>query len=183
MRGRRNDPRDEALRGYPGQRRQRTDQAIRELERKPAPVPPPAVSSSPPEFLRDREARRLWRELVPMLRRLHLISAMDSCAFAMYCSYWGEFIAMTREIEREGYGAARASRRDKAASLAIMLARRFGLTPVDRHKLIRDHAMRNDAEALFARAPVLPGETTENEPASVLGLLHRLDSPGPRKPN
>jgi hypothetical protein len=73
--------------------------------------------------------------------------------------------------------------------MVLNLAKSFGLTPADRHNLIRDHVMRYDPEALFGPAPVLTAEATAKAPASpsssqsMLGLLRRLDGPGPGKPN
>jgi len=195
MRGRRNDPRDEALRGYPGERKAKTDAAIRKLEQERAAAGPAvvleALASGPPAFLRGREARNLWREYFPRLQRLRLVaSELDAVSFAMLCSYAGEYLALCRELEKSGYSEARAKRRDKAASMTLTLMRRFGMTPVDRHKLIRDHAMRADVEALFARGPILEAETptapakpAPQDSVEILGLLSRLDSPGPGKPN
>jgi phage terminase small subunit len=189
------DPRDQRLKGYPGRRKAKTDAqiaALEEAERVLAATPPSAdvPSVSVPAFLDDPEAQAIWREYAPRLERLHVLSVLDHHTFAMFCIYAAQFVRANRDIAAGRKVAAARALRAEAAGMMLGLARKFGLTPVDRHKLVCDHAVRE--EERFGPAPALPEPRVGSEiasvpacspPQSLLGLLRQLDSPGPGKPN
>lgn len=127
---RKDDPRDQAAKGYPGRRKRKTK---RELER--AAAAPPRKSKQQraieameraaqrdarlfadasaqgdlqalPIFLTDARlaaAQQVWRDHAPRLDKLHLLSVLDRLAFAGYCLYAAEFVLANREIMDKGY--------------------------------------------------------------------------------
>jgi P27 family predicted phage terminase small subunit len=171
-----------------------------------------------PIFLADRRlaaATTIWREYAPRLDKLHLLTTLDRYTFAMFCIYAAEFVLANRDVLDKGYtimvttvaGAMSKAkqgtqmprvnpsvdRRDHAAKMMLDLAEKFGFTPADRNKLIRDHAMRADEETLFGRirssnepVPAQPSPSPAapvDEPGTLIGTLDRFDTPSPGKMN
>ena len=226
-RGKKDDPRDEALRGFPSKRRRKTEAAIAELEaaaeaqaRAMADKPPlPSIDDlqSFPSFLLGERldlAREIWLEYAPRLDRLNLLTTLDRYTFAMFCLYAAEFEIANKSVNEKGYAFAVPTvaktadgkpgmmlrenpsvfRRDHAAKMMMQIGEKFGFTPSDRNKLIREHAMRMDEEVLFGRvrtqppaAPLepspgnrLPPELNGSDPVEIIGSLAALDSAPPK---
>jgi phage terminase small subunit len=172
-----------------------------------------------PIFLADKRlaaAQTIWTEYAPRLDKLHLLATLDRYTFAMFCLYSAEFVLANKDILDHGYSVmvttvagskkSKASgtqmprlnpsvdRRDFAAKMMLDLAGKFGFTPLDRNRLIREHAMREDEETLFGRIRSQPAQPhPQQQPAAtdiveeasaMIGSLGRLDTPPPnRKPN
>jgi len=107
-----------------------------------------------PGLIHDRRlaaARAVWNEVVPLLQSRHVLDDGDRFALALYCYWWGEFVAAADDIARRGYSVmvktisgdkmprknASTSRRDHAFDKIAELSAKFGLTPLDRHALHR----------------------------------------------
>ncbi len=165
-----------------------------------------------PVFLADKRlaaAQTIWREYAPRLDKLHLLGTLDRYTFAMFCLYSAEFVLANKDVLDSGYtimvttvaGSKSKSksgtkmprvnpsvdRRDHAAKMMLALAEKFGFTPLDRNKLIREHAMRNDEETLFGRArspsdhpEETPAQPKVEEPVELLGALATMDSAPPK---
>lgn len=211
---RKGDPDDQAAMGHPGKRKTKTEKAILEAERQAKLLALPRAdetSDSPPAYLEDPRlapANAVWREYAPRLDKLHLLARLDKHTFALFCVYAGEFVVANEDVLIKGYSTRvktvsgdymlrenpSVSRRDFAAKMVLDLSGKFGLTPADRNKLLRDGAMRFDDETLFGR--VLPSDqpevtAAENVPApapshgvAAIGSMSNFDSVPPgAKPN
>jgi P27 family predicted phage terminase small subunit len=113
-RGRRkDDPRDQAAKGYPGRRKSKTE---RELARMEAAAARDAKLfaiagegfdlQALPVFLADKRmqaAQTIWREYAPRLDRLHFLSTLDRYTFAMFCIYAAEYVLANKDILDKGY--------------------------------------------------------------------------------
>jgi P27 family predicted phage terminase small subunit len=212
----RGDPNDQAAMGHPGKRKTKTERAIAEAERQAALLALPRTtdetSDAPPAYLDDARlapAMAVWREYAPRLDKLHLLARLDRHTFALFCIYAAEFVVANEDILTKGYSVMvktvsgdrmprenpSVSRRDFAAKMVLEMSSKFGLTPADRNKLLRDGAMRFDDETLFGR--VLPESRPSQEvtaPAAetaapaqesaAIGTLSQYDSMPPGvKPN
>lgn len=201
--------------GYPGKRKTKTEKAITEAERQAKLLALPRsddAAAAAPAYLEDPRlapALAVWREYAPRLDKLNLLARLDRHTFALFCVYAGEFVVACEDVLLKGYSTRvktvsgdymlrenpSVSRRDFAAKMVLDLSGKFGLTPADRNKLLRDGAFQFDSETLFGRA--LPqaesaaGETSApapvapvNHDAAAIGSLAAFDSPPPgAKPN
>jgi P27 family predicted phage terminase small subunit len=144
-----------------------------------------------PGLIHDRRlaaARAVWCEVVPLLQARHVLDDGDRFALALYCYWWGEFIAAADDIMRRGYSVlvrtisgdrmprknASASRRDHAFDKIAELSAKFGLTPLDRHALHR-------AAKAGSLSDQLPLDT--NEAASGDGEVAQWIDVATSKPN
>lgn len=209
------DPADQAAMGHPGKRKTKTEKAIAEAERQAKLLALPRAdetSDSPPAYLTDPQmapALAVWREYAPRLDALHLLARLDRHTFALFCVYAGEFVVANEDVLVKGYSTRvktvsgdymlrenpSVSRRDFAAKMVLDLSGKFGLTPSDRNKLLRDGAMRFDDETLFGRrlpttAPQSDAPAADAAPvkvadsAAAIGSLSAFDSAPPgQKPN
>ena len=96
-RGRRGDPAAQEVKGHPGRRKRSVRAMVAEADRVAKLLAQaPAESAdvlAPPAMLVDpvyAPALRVWRELVPELRRTHRFSALSRDQFAMFCVYFGD---------------------------------------------------------------------------------------------
>lgn len=200
--------------GHPGKRKSKTEKAIAEAERQAKLLALPRAdesSNAPPAYLEDPRlapALAVWREYAPRLDKLHLLARLDRHTFALFCVYAGEFVVACEDILVKGYSTRvrtvskdymlrenpSVSRRDFAAKMILDLSSKFGLTPADRNKLLRDGALQFDAETLFGRelpkADIAPASDAPASPAPVhhdaaaIGSLSAFDSAPPgAKPN
>ena len=205
--------------GHPGKRKSKTDRAIAEAERQAKLLALPRAdetSDSPPAYLNDPRlapAMAVWNEYAPRLDKLHLLARLDRHTFALFCVYAGEFVVANEDVLVKGYSTRvktisgdhmlrenpSVSRRDFAAKMVLELSGKFGLTPADRNKLLRDGALRFDDETLFGRALPQPqpngSDTTvgseistpsppAEQGAAAIGSLGQFDSlPPGAKPN
>lgn len=210
------DPQDQAAMGYPGKRKTKTEKAIAEAERQAKLLALPHSSDetadAPPAYLSDARlapAMAVWREYAPRLDKLHLLARLDRHTLALFCVYAGEFVVANEDVLVKGYSTRvktvsgdymlrenpSVSRRDFAAKMVLELSSKFGLTPSDRNKLLRDGAMRFDDETLFGRRLPEPeldvpetstpsqGEPPAHADVSAIGSLSAFDSVPPGKPN
>lgn len=216
----RGNPEDQAAMGHPGKRRTKTEKAIAEAERQAKLLALPRAeetSDSPPAYLADPRlapAMAVWMEYAPRLDKLHLLARLDRHTFALFCVYAGEFVVANEDVLVKGYSTRvktvsgdymlrenpSVSRRDFAAKMVLELSSKFGLTPADRNKLLRDSAMRFDDETLFGRVLQHPQPSKDEGPpdgetaaaaatpasrdAAAIGTLGQFDSMPPGvKPN
>lgn len=117
---------------------------------------------APPSFIADPRlapALIVWKELAPALAATGRLVQLDRLSFAMLCYWQAEFITAVDDILTRGYwfmakataGGERpwanpsVDRRDTAQSEINELAKRFGLTPLDRAQLTK---ARNAAAAV-----------------------------------
>lgn len=199
--------------GHPGKRKTKTEKAIAEAERQAKLLALPRAEDAgdaPPAYLCDPRlapALAVWREYAPRLDKLHLLAQLDRHTFALFCVYAGEFVVACEDVLLKGYSTRvktvsgdymlrenpSVSRRDFAAKMILDLSGKFGLTPADRNKLLRDGALQFDAETLFGRelpkadAPAVdaaaPAAPVHHD-AAAIGSLGVFDSPPPgAKPN
>ncbi len=211
----RGNPLDQAAMGHPGKRKSKTERAIAEAERQAKLLAMPRAtdetSDAPPAYLTDARlapAMAVWNEYAPRLDKLHLLARLDRHTFALFCVYAAEFVVANEDVLVKGYSKSvktvsgdtmlrenpSVSRRDFAAKMVLELSGKFGLTPADRNKLLRDGAMRFDDETLFGRALPQPQSSDVPAPAAetavpsqdpaAIGTLAQFDSmPPSSKPN
>jgi P27 family predicted phage terminase small subunit len=110
------------LRGFPGKRRPRPEVSPT------IPDEPP----SPPSHLSPYAVEE-WQRIAPELHRLHLLTAIDTAMFEVYCesySQWRVDGSVADKVQNPMLIVAR-----KAAEAMINLAGEFGLSPRARARL------------------------------------------------
>lgn len=110
---------------------------------------PPRAAPARPDWL-DDEGRAAWQQLVPMLRRMRVLTKIDGNALARYCQTWvrwrraEEFIARNGEVYtlKDDKGQVRCvmqwpqvSIANKLAIQLLRLEQEFGLTPSARTRI------------------------------------------------
>lgn len=202
---------DQAALGHPGKRKTKTERAIAEAERQAAllALPRSDNAAEAPTYLTDPRlapALAVWSEYAPRLDKLHLLAQLDRHTFGLFCIYAAEFVVANEDILAKGYSVMvktisgdkmprenpSVGRRDHAAKMVVAMSERFGLTPADRNRLLRDSAMRFDDETLFGRALPQPEKpvaaeqaaTVQTHDAAAIGSMANFDSVPPgAKPN
>jgi P27 family predicted phage terminase small subunit len=197
-------PATQAAKGHPGKRRTRVERQLEEADRVAgmlaAAPPDPNQPLAPPAFLDARFAPALavWNEYAPQLSRLNLLDTLDRLPFATFCVYMGEFVTANEAIARDGYSIKvktvsggmmprknpNVDRRDIAMDYILDFAERFGLTPLDRAKLFRDHAALppEAAASLFHHKPLgpkAPEEAATSAQPEAVGSMDAFDSAPP----
>lgn len=156
MRGRKPDPASQDQKGNPGKRKKRSDIEVRLRQLLEAP-PSSSDPLSPPAILGLEEfagAIRIWNEYAPTLSKRNILDRLDRHSLAMFCYYLDRFWSAVKTLATEGetqkvktvaggfmlrdHPAVR--QRKEAADMVFDLSSRFGFTPLDRHKLIREIA-------------------------------------------
>lgn len=51
----------------------------------------------------DKEGRKEWRRVAPLLDRLGLLAKIDQAALAMYCDAYSQFLAARKNIKKYGF--------------------------------------------------------------------------------
>lgn len=111
----------------------------------------------------DTEAKKKWKELVPELERLGLLTVVDGAALACYCQAWAEFRQATMALKKDGRyiqcGTQQqphpAVAQQRTAWKAIReFSSLFGLDPSARSRLVAPGQSCDDdpAEAFFRKA-------------------------------
>lgn len=62
---------------------------------------PQSVKSLEPPFKLNRRAKRHWKELLPELIRLELVTMLDTDAFAQYCMLHDQWLTAQEKLEKE----------------------------------------------------------------------------------
>jgi P27 family predicted phage terminase small subunit len=68
---------------------------------KKEPKPTKAISQEAPKWL-SREAKAMWRKLVPEFQAMGLLASIDANTFATYCESFTTYIRLTEELLAEG---------------------------------------------------------------------------------
>lgn len=137
------------LEGVPGHR------PLNENEPKPANGTPPM----PPHL--DRRARVVWRQIVPELARLGLLTIVDGEALAAYCTA-ASMAYECRKVLKEkgmtfktpsGYLQQRpeVSILNKAMHVIKAFGQEFGLTPSARTRLATEEKQEDELDAILGR--------------------------------
>lgn len=118
------------------------------------PIPPPAseaIDTPPDELDGDEVARAEWARVVPMLRRIGLISDAERSALIAMCQQWARYVTAHNTIRKRGMViegdkgpmiSPYIAIADKALTHCQKLWIELGLTPSGRSRL---HAL-PDAE-------------------------------------
>jgi len=134
MKGRKPKPRKlKLIEGNPGKR----------------PIKKPSISETDdhvtmPRFL-GAEAKKLWKELAPELKKRGLLTALDRAAFSGLCASYGHMVEMERIIQKEGSTIVDnrgVTRKHPAVtilnqffSLFKSFSEMFGLSPLARERI------------------------------------------------
>jgi P27 family predicted phage terminase small subunit len=113
--------------------------------------PMPRVEApSCPAWL-GKEAKAEWRRASRELRRLGILAKLDRATLAIYAEAWGEFVALTAEVQRLDYEQAIAkgilSAKNKAAERVLRYGREFGMSPSARTRLCIEPPQAEDPDA------------------------------------
>lgn len=135
--------------------------ALRVLEGNPSHRPLPNREPKPlkgrprcPSWLSD-EAKKTWRELVPQLEAMGLLTRADGHLLAIYCETWAEYQAAVLylrafgtvyEAERGVIARPEVGIAQKARVLLRQYAQEFGLTPSARGRMVVPKTQAEDAE-------------------------------------
>lgn len=117
-----------------------------------------------PQWLSE-EARKAWREIVPELQRIGVLTVIDGQALVRYCVAHARWVEAEEWIEENGlqveirtkkgtiaYGEAPyVGIADKYGKVANRLATEFGLTPASRTRIHAPPPSDDDDEAKRAR--------------------------------
>ena len=152
----------------------------------------PGLKSTAPKTL-PIAARRIWEDLAPELGRMKLLRSTDFGAFARYCEHLARWVALTKDLRKNGETYVTASAhgtmerirpafmvRDRLEARMESLEDRFGLSPMARQQLLQRLAMApppapqpglfGDDQQPGAAAPDAPAASP---PPSPVGLLNR----------
>lgn len=128
------------LHGKPGKRR----------TNKREPKPTPGAPLMPAHLASDKVAVAKWRELVPILDRMGVLTKADGDALAAYCSLFSQWVKCEKVIKKFGIVTAEVDEdsglvkpkqnpavRIKADTIRLMrqFENEFGLTPAARTSL------------------------------------------------
>lgn len=201
-------PELQAAKGYPAKRRSSVEKQIAQAEKLAALLAAapaePGDHLAPPALLADPRcapALAVWRDYTPRLAKMNLFGDLDRHTFAIFCVYCAEFAAAQQDILDHGYSRnvrtvsgdlmprvnPAVDRRDTAQKIILEMARRYGLTPLDRLTLIGHQASAGlPAGGLFQPVPASPESGAAQQPPrppqqDLIGSLDGLDSlpPGP----
>lgn len=99
------------------------------------PQPPIVTEIDPPSSLKGRRARKIWRELAPLLVATGVLSVADLAGFERYCrlfAAWEEAMtAVEEEANRENILAL-----TKLDDMVRRLEKGYGLTPAHRASIV-----------------------------------------------
>jgi P27 family predicted phage terminase small subunit len=111
------------------------------------PQPPPAPDSfdePPPELQGDAPATAEWLRVVPMMRRIGLISETERGALIALCQQWSRYVAAQIKVRSEGMViegdkgpivSPYIAVADKALTHCLKLWVELGLTPSGRSRM------------------------------------------------
>jgi P27 family predicted phage terminase small subunit len=159
-----------ALKGNPGHR----------------PITPSAdveqIAEAAPAWLKDASARRIWSNLMPMLRALRFVKATDEIAVGRYCIHLARFLMLNDKLSKKGAGVsyttvtphgtmerlhpnfAAMMRTEEAL---VKLEDRIGLSPAARQQLM----VRVAGAGADLPAPGLTDPRNPRPQSSPIGLL------------
>ena len=128
-------------------------------DREPVPSGKPAC----PQWL-NKDARAVWKQIVPKLCALHILGRIDQNALARYCTLWARWRAAELFIEKNGTsypihtetGKVKYHAQFPDVAIAHHLAGQltklegeFGMTPASRSKIKVDVKPKDNAKSRF----------------------------------
>lgn len=159
MKGRKPDaPGLQAEKGHPGKRQTKAEKQLVEAEALAQLLATAPGSendpTAPPRYLDQRFAPALavWKEYAPRLTFMNMLDPLHRHTFAAFCVWLGEFVTANEGIHKDGYSVMvktisgdkmprenpAVSRRETAMKFVMQLSERFGFTPLDQHKLLKE---------------------------------------------
>ncbi|RJG44912.1 P27 family phage terminase small subunit [Mesorhizobium sp. DCY119] len=105
---------------------------------------------SPPSIL-DKDARKVWREIMPELVARRILTPADIPGLRTFCMMVGKVEKLERAIQALGdaFDPALYRAQDKAAQSARLIGDQYGLAPTSRSRpSIRDGADDDDSSFL-----------------------------------
>ncbi len=88
----------------------------------------------------DDEGRREWRRVIAELKRLGLVTVLDTTRLAQYCDHWSRYLQATNTLREDGL--IKDGRKHPAATILKeaeqamrSIASEFGMTPASRVNL------------------------------------------------
>ena len=138
--------------------------------RKNEPTPVSRTPPSPPWL--DDEGKKAWKQIVPILERMRVITEADGFALAVLCEAWSRYRRATDMLNQYGDvypvknpdGSLKMLRRSPYSAMQMELAlnvRRmlaeFGLTPAARGRLIALPEVKTDGKASYFARPTKAG--------------------------
>ena len=114
------------------------------------PKPTPGTPEMPPHLANDSVAAEKWKQLVPILNRMGVLTTADGDGLAAYCSLFSQWVKCEAAIKKlglitvdvdEASGATKVKQnpavRIKADTIRLMrqFENEFGLTPAARSNL------------------------------------------------
>lgn len=199
MKGRKRDrPGLQAIKGHPSKRKTKAEkqeaEALRLAELLATAPGSENDPTSPPRYLDKRFAPALvvWKEYAPRLKFLNMLDALHRHTFAAFCVWMGEFVIANEYIQKQGYSVMvktisgdkmprenpNVSRRETAMKFVMQLSEKFGFTPLDQHKLMKEmSAFAPNRPDLFQPQP---GNGAPASDPDTVGAMDNMDSPAPK---
>ncbi len=142
----------------------------------------PALEVMPPDDMSE-DAKTVWMMLAPDLIAMKILRRTDALTFAVFCESFAEYAKARRQLAREGYTyeaetiAGGKMRRvnprfiilDRARRIILQYAAQFGLTPVDRFRVIQNLAGRGP-EPIDPRGGSSSGQSTDDAERDLLEI-------------
>lgn len=191
--------------GTPSKRKTKVERQLEEAERlaKLLAAAPGQENNplAPPLFLDERfaPAVAVWKEYAPRLLHLNMLDPVYRHTFAAFCVWMGEFLIANEAIAKDGFAVKvktvsgdrmwrenpNVSRRETAMKFVMQLSERFGFTPLDQHKLVKEMGSSPLGQGtLFGNHG---GDKTPTAPAAEedgIGAMEHMDSSPPgARPN
>lgn len=121
---------------------------------KPIPDPvkdeTPEISETPPSWLTDDVALKIWNDVAPELRARRFLRATDQTAFARYCDNLARWIRLRTKVDDRGESYTTTSNHGTMERLnpdfvamqriedrLVTLEDRFGMSPVARMSILQ----------------------------------------------
>ncbi|MDH2091124.1 P27 family phage terminase small subunit [Rhizobium pusense] len=110
----------------------------------------PMTEIPPPPSILDKDARKVWKEIMPDLVERKILTAADMPQLRSFCMACGKVEKLERAIQADpGFDPALYRAQDKAMTTARQIGDQYGLAPTSRSKpAIRD-ADDDDNEAIL----------------------------------
>lgn len=203
MARRKDDPRLQAAKGFPGRRRSQTERDLAKAKAAMSPEDELLASLDvdglrpPANFARKgfEEELSIWRTLIPRLKQLARASAEFQAPLAAYCDSVARYNRAVRDLHRNGQTQVvktvsgdtmlriNPSERIRATALSEILAisARFGFSPADSYALMLDQRRILDRGS-FGQLPFEAAPAAEGAASLPSGRgMDEFDSPPPAR--
>jgi P27 family predicted phage terminase small subunit len=112
------------------------------------------LPDDPPAYI-PTYGKKLWKQLVPQLKQLHLLKEIDQSVLELMCTFYDTWIRATRDVKKQGIAPDGVHKNPaftvmKESSVQIkQCARELGLTYASRSSMLPTKKKDNDKPSGF----------------------------------